>query len=55
VLPGLAIHDRGRRVIQTHDDLVEALPIGRAADIPWKGAGDASGTDRRDAQKRRSA
>jgi hypothetical protein len=55
VLPELAIHDRGRRVIQTHDDLVEALPIGRAADIPWKGAGDASGISRRDAQKRRSA
>jgi len=55
VLPGLAIHDRGRRVVRTHDDVVEAPPIARAAEIPWKGAGEASEIHRQAAQQRRSA
>jgi len=55
VLPGLSRHDDGRRVIRTRDDLVEASPVARAADPPWKGAGGASEIHRRAAQQRRSA
>jgi hypothetical protein len=55
-LPGLAIHDHGLRVIRTHDDdLVEAPPTARTADIPCKSAGNASRIRRRATQQRRSA
>ena len=36
VLPGLAVHDRRRRITQAHDGLLQAVAAARAAGIPWK-------------------
>ena len=55
VLPGLAVHDRRRRITQAHDGLLQAVAAARAAGIPWKDFGHAAGISPQTAQKRWSA